>query len=1441
MEKSSLKFADAGDASLLVFDIPEELTSSQSHAKCFVIPVLSRVGGLAMMIPLNALDQEKLLDELHHDGDGLLGPSKSFISELFSEDDDGNLVGSGVSCRFLVADFSDDILVFLHEYDDSLDEASEIIPFDSEHPSCLPSTFGIPEQVRAWAEEGATGCVHFYSAQEDPNVATPTAKGAPAVPKKQGAKKLTNSALAEMVQQLSVQVQALTAQSERSRNLSPKWPPQRAVVPAEEQPDGRAGLVGPRMPGVAESLQVGRAFGTPSMDAVHKAALSIGPPPKVRGIPKLPGGSPPNQVMTIEEEPKAWDQPGIAADPMLHALSQQSSALTTLVAHLTSASDPFGDLSAASSTGAAERAVLRQLGFLSPDAPTDAQAYVPLTSCTSVGPGVPGFSVVDADVSGKIWRIQAPSRKWTADVGAGSCGRLNDPRKSTHGSRASCSSSCIIGTGDPGWRRLEHCVLDDPLWRPTSASVPGSSFGCPRSHKTFCPVSPGPVVHGHLGLPERPRDHEQPEAGDYNKAEVLCSQGRRLSVAEAETEIPEKAKSFSGQSQLRKDGNQQDLGCPADQCSKNPMPRNLGDKKLPASDVKLGNIVDKPMHAGATSLDFELSLCRWCALLFTQVVRSRTAFSRFIISTLRISGSQSRPLPTMFPIPVNFAVRLDRMPSGLNAAKRRAFHFKRAVHLIAMCLNYLHLGGARFDASLLERKLSPVHLSIYHRLGCFLRSEDQFRSFRVIKAGRRFPELFARLSEISDAVTSLGLSGEPYSRAFQGHNLPPDNSVLPELEPYRSLNSDRLVIKGRGHWDPTEFIDDSLVMAYREPSSILCDNIPEEHERPRCNDPTAELVSLAKKWDENQLLYIHRFDVPKHQRVRIFNAWKNSQVDRQIGDRRGRNACECIVQGPSRRLPTGPDFCNFVCDPNTSSLRISVSDRKDYYHQLAVSESRAISNTVGQGIDSSLLKDTAAYSAFLISSHRKPKRDRLIVGDDLPGCRHPLLPEGQVAISFQSVLQGDHGGVEFATSAHEGLLSRFGCLTPRSRMTSEKPMFADDRGQGLVIDDFYAVSVEKHGARASDSWSHERLSRALDSYEHAALLGSPEKDLDAVDDGKVIGARLNSSKKALHQGVVSVGAPLEKRLALSWITLQLVILGFSTDHLHLCLLGGWVTALLYRRPLMCILQTAFGLVDSSYSSSSPPRIIKLPHSVRDELIVLAVLAPLVLTNIGALFGSHAFATDASQDMGAIVSSPMSSQMQSLLFRVCASKGSYTRMQNARDRLLADEDFGDDDQDYFPLPQPSRPPAFVYDFIEIFAGASTVTNVMADRGWKVGPPIELSLSPEFNMEFIHVISWLSWMISVGRVLSFMVEPPCTTFSIMRRPALRSRFCPFGFNVRDRQTMVGNLLAHRALLCLYLGHRFGVPGIFENPFSSLVRHLPSWKRVSMLPFRIAVQNR
>ena len=68
--------------------------------------------------------------------------------------------------------------------------------------------------------------------------------------------------------------------------------------------------------------------------------------------------------------------------------------------------------------------------------------------------------------------------------------------------------------------------------------------------------------------------------------------------------------------------------------------------------------------------------------------------------------------------------------------------------------------------------------------------------------------------------------------------------------------------------------------------------------------------------------------------VRIFNAYKNEECDRQIGDRRGRNAIEAVVKGPSSHLPSGSDLCDLVVDTSCQKLSLAVSDRKDYNHQI---------------------------------------------------------------------------------------------------------------------------------------------------------------------------------------------------------------------------------------------------------------------------------------------------------------------------------------------------------------------------------------------------------------------------------------------------------------------------------------------------------------------------
>lgn len=89
-------------------------------------------------------------------------------------------------------------------------------------------------------------------------------------------------------------------------------------------------------------------------------------------------------------------------------------------------------------------------------------------------------------------------------------------------------------------------------------------------------------------------------------------------------------------------------------------------------------------------------------------------------------------------------------------------------------------------------------------------------SFRVAKAGRRFPQLIARIGELSETMTRCGLGGDQYSKAFQGFEQK-DGLDVPELCPYRDLQANRLLLHGKAHWDITNYLSDELVMASGTP------------------------------------------------------------------------------------------------------------------------------------------------------------------------------------------------------------------------------------------------------------------------------------------------------------------------------------------------------------------------------------------------------------------------------------------------------------------------------------------------------------------------------------------------------------------------------------------------------------------------------------------------
>ena len=336
MEKSSVRWAERGEFSLLVASLPAEICKDGEATICYAIPVSSRRGGLLLALPLEALDADNLAAAMTTEDEGLLGPSRSFQSPLMAEDEENAVVQIGVNCRYMVVDFTDEILACLKEFVPDEDEDIPTMPFSNEHPNALPSMENIAAQVREWALAQNVGRAHFYSAREEPEHLPKT------VAAKKAAKRPTTTALTEQISALTAQVQMLAAQQNSAGTVQPNGGVSATLVP-EQKAGGGLG-VGVKMPAVSSTLMDPR-FQTPPSSAVAKALALVGPPPRVQATPPLPG------FPTIkEDEPKGWKEAGYStSDPVLSAISQQGSALTALVAHLTSASDPLGDLSAGTS------------------------------------------------------------------------------------------------------------------------------------------------------------------------------------------------------------------------------------------------------------------------------------------------------------------------------------------------------------------------------------------------------------------------------------------------------------------------------------------------------------------------------------------------------------------------------------------------------------------------------------------------------------------------------------------------------------------------------------------------------------------------------------------------------------------------------------------------------------------------------------------------------------------------------------------------------------------------------------------------------------------------------------------------------------------------------------------------------------------------------------
>ena len=699
--------------------------------------------------------------------------------------------------------------------------------------------------------------------------------------------------------------------------------------------------------------------------------------------------------------------------------------------------------------------------------------------------------------------------------------------------------------------------------------------------------------------------------------------------------------------------------------------------------------------------------------------------------------------------------------------------------------------------------------------------------------GRSGPELVACLLQLEHFAQRSPEMQQPYLK--QPTKFREDPSLLPvdsypQLAPYRSLDASRLKLVGEGKWRMSDFLSGPLWLPFLEPAFLRHGLPVDESCAPNFKQESrAECFELMKVWDAKGLLEFFPGPADDGMFCRVFNAFKNPSTDRQIGDRRRVNMAERSYDGPSKFLPPGPLLVQLRVQRHREQLIASVTDRRDFYHQASVSIERAQTNLLPFSFDRSEVLGFAALESFDRRAQTAMPKQREVAGDRLgfaPEVGAKKRHEGPLFAGFSSLFQGDHLGVEFALCAHQTLLEEGGLLSESNQIRGHHGFPLGPIYTGLVIDDFFVIGREPLGTQPLHTVAATALARARDLYDREGLVGSVEKDVEACARFKAAGAEVISDESAVRSGFVVVGSPVAKRLALACLSLRAAALSGLSPNLACRLAGNWTSALLYRRCLSSVVDGLFAL--GAASESKPPDcIVPLPRSVSRELVVLSALAPLMCSNVAVNYHDRMFATDASLNKGAVVEACVSPEVCEEVWLDSDKKGCYVELDSGFREML--RHIGEFDGDEVPTPafvRPKASPLLYFDFVEICGGVGAVSDAAIGIGLVVAPPLDLSASRHYDLTDLRLLEWILHMVAEGRFRSFLIEPPCTSFSPAAFPCVRSYKLPYGFCRENPKVMHGNCLAFRSLIIMRAGRRHRRPCGLEQPRRSKMAWLREW---------------
>ena len=327
-----------------------------------------------------------------------------------------------------------------------------------------------------------------------------------------------------------------------------------------------------------------------------------------------------------------------------------------------------------------------------------------------------------------------------------------------------------------------------------------------------------------------------------------------------------------------------------------------------------------------------------------------------------------------------------------------------------------------------------------------------------------------------------------------------------------------------------------------------------------------------------------------------------------------------------------------------------------------------------------------------------------------------------------------------------------------------------------------------------------------------------------------------SELELVENGAVLVGAPLQRRLALAYVTFKAAALPATSEELVSSMLGSWVSYVQFRRPFACFLDSAFKLgIKQPQPIGSPAR--PLPRKAACELSLLAACAPLLASNIAVPYDDFVYCADASLSKGAFCRAKVGEDISEALWH-SGTKGGHTRVSSSKpddpspETPAAEHDPSTDGSAHADdlLSAKSRPLGMDYDFIEVLSATSEVSQAARGLGLRVGPTVSLDAIEEFDLLQPRAFDWLVYLVSRGRLRSMYIRMPSGTFSRAFRPPSRSARQPVGRKPVSKKVVLENRLASRAFALLRLCRCWGVPCVLSCSSGSFFFELPASKALA-----------